>query len=100
MRCRAVSSRHPHPDAGEAGRGGRVAGVPDLAGLALPAVLRAPRDNLATEHVHAPPELRADPRVRRVAQHPAELTVLDLPPDLAAELEVQPLVVDRPRPVQ
>src|SRR3546814_18783492 len=53
----------------------------------------------AADHVHRGPELGADPGVGRVAQHPAQLAVLDLPRDLAAELEVQSLVVDRPRPV-
>ena len=78
----------------------RVAGVADLARLALAAVRRAPRHDLRRQHVHRAPELRADPGVRRVAQQPPELTVLHLVADLAAELEVEPLVVDRPRAVR
>src|SRR3954468_13489225 len=97
-RCR-WSSAHPDPYAGEAGRSRRMTGVPDLAGLALAAVGGAPGDRLGGEHVHRLPELGTDPGVGRVAQHAASLTVLDLVPDLAAELEVEPPVVDRPGPV-
>ena len=39
---------HPHPDVAEPGRRRRMAGVADLAGLALAAVGRAPGDDLAT----------------------------------------------------
>ena len=46
--------------------------------------------------VERAPEDGRDPGVGRVAQHPAELAVLDLPRDLRPELEVEPLVVDRP----
>ena len=90
-------TRMPRNRAGTAG----WPGVADLAGLALAAVRRAPERPLVgpAEHVHRRPEPRADAGVGRVAQHPAALAVLDLPADLAAELEVQPLVVDRPRAV-
>ena len=47
-----------------------------------------------------PQNSRGDPGVRRVLQHRAELAVVDLPGDLRAELEVQPLVVDAPAPVR
>ncbi len=43
----------------------------------------------------AAPELWCDPRVGRVLEHPADLPVLDLPADLATELEVEAFVVDR-----
>src|SRR3954447_19306761 len=76
-------------------------GVADLDGLTLTAVRRAPEGPFvaAADHVHRAPEARADGRVRRVLEQPGSFAALDLPPDLAAELEVQPLVVDGPRPV-
>src|SRR5205085_8298857 len=69
-----------------------------LAGLALAAVRQPVQPPLLAsgDAVERAPEDRRDPRVRRVAQHPAELAVAYLPRDLCAELEVQPLVVDRP----
>src|SRR5262249_40366750 len=45
------------------------------------------------------PELGRDTAVARVLQHAHALAVAHLPPDLAAELEVVTLVVDRPAPV-
>ena len=85
----------------EAGRHRRMAGVADLGRLALAAVGRAPERPLrpVADHVHRPPEPRADPGVRRVAQHPPAPPVRISQPSLAAELEVQPAVVDRPGPV-
>ncbi len=96
------SSSHAHPHVGEAGGHRRVTGVADLDRLALAAVGGAPEHPLvgAAHHVHRRPEPRADARVGGVAQHLAELAVLDLPRDLAAELEVEALVVDRPRAVR
>ncbi len=52
-------------------------------------------DSMSSERQNCGP----DAGVRRVAQQPAELAVLDLVADLGAELEVEPLVVDRPRAV-
>ena len=46
--------------------------------------------------VERAPETGVTPGVGRVAEHPAELAVLDLPGDLRPELEVEALVVDRP----
>src|SRR5689334_21599885 len=71
----------------------------DLDRLALAAVGRAPGGDLGGEHVQRTPEPRPDPGVGRVLHHAAEFAVLDLPADLAAELEVEPLVIDRPRSV-
>src|SRR5947207_2711682 len=45
------------------------------------------------------PEFGRNPAVAGVLEHPAALAMLDLPGDLAAELEVVPLVVDRPAAV-
>ena len=83
------------------GRGGRVPRVPPLQGLALAAVGDAPHRPLVgpAHGVERGPERGADAGVGGVLHHPAEGTALDLPADLAAELEVQALVVDRPRPV-
>src|SRR5688572_12647954 len=79
-----------------------MTGVTDLPGLPLAAVGRAPEGplRLVAEHVQALPELRTDPRVRRILDHPPALAVLVLPADLAAELEVQALVVDGPRAIR
>src|SRR6185503_4703629 len=94
----------PHPDADptEARRHGGVAGVADLLRLALATVRRAPERPFVAvpEHVERAPEPRADRGVGRVLEEPRLLAALDLPADLAAELEVQPLVVDRPRAVR
>src|SRR5207237_5641822 len=46
------------------------------------------------------PELRRCAGVEGVLEHPPKAAVLDLPGDLAAELEVEPDVVDRPRLVR
>src|SRR3954462_3263449 len=66
--------------------------------LALAAVRQAeegPRLRPA-DRVERAPEDRRHTRVGRVAEHPAELALLDLPGDLCPELEVEALVVDRP----
>ena len=52
------------------------------------------------DRVARAPELGRDARVRRVPIELAELAALDLARDLAAELEVQPPVVDRPAAVR
>src|SRR5438477_6450062 len=96
------STHHPDPHVTEARRRRAVAGVADLAGLTLAAVRRAPHRplRLRAYRVRAAPELGGDAGVRGAAQRPRALPVLDLPPDLRAELEVQPPVVDRPRAVR
>src|SRR5207248_2186932 len=102
-RARWVPSRfHSDPYSAEARRRRGVAGVALLVGLALAAVRRPPRGPFAgvAEAVERTPELRGDAGVGRVAQHAAARAVLDLPRDLRAELEVEPLVVDGPRPVR
>jgi hypothetical protein len=78
-----------------------VAGVADLQRLALAAVGHAPHGPLVgTPHrVERRPKCRSDAGVRGVLQHAAQPAVLDLPADLAAELEVEALVIDRPRAV-
>src|SRR5436853_1636363 len=88
-------------DAAEASRNRRMTGMADLLRLTLAAVRRSPERPLVApaEHVHRAPEPRADPGVGRVLQEPRLLAALDLPADLAPELEVEALVVDRPGPV-
>src|SRR5688500_20216323 len=78
-----------------------MTGVTDLPGLSLAAVRSAPEGplRLVAKHVQALPELRADAGVGRILDHPSALAILDLPADLATELEIQALVVDRPRAV-
>src|SRR3954470_5434025 len=95
-------SRDPDADPTEPRRHRRMSRVPDLLRLALAAVRRPPELPLVAtaEHVHGSPEPRADAGVGRVAQHSAALALLDLPADLAPELEVEPLVVDRPGAVR
>ena len=51
------------------------------------------------DRVAAAPELGRHTGVARVAQQPAPGAAAQLPGGLALELEVQPAVVDRPRPV-
>src|SRR5690242_10445019 len=69
-----------------------------LLGLPLATVGRAPeRPVFRSRNGRAGiPELRTDAAVAGVLQHARALTVANLPADLAAELEVVPLVVDRP----
>src|SRR5579859_2077297 len=85
----------------ESGWDGGMPGVAELAGLTLPAVRRAPEGvlRLIADHVHAAPEGWGDPCVGGVAHHAASPAALDLPSDLAAELKVETLVVNRPRAV-
>ena len=74
----------------------------DLSGLSLAAVGRAPERPVlaAADRVAALPELGRDPGVVRVPVHLGELAVPDAPRDLAPELEVDAVVVDRPRRVR
>ena len=75
-----------------------MSGADDLLGLAFAAVGCAPERPLVagTDGVHRVPEFCRDAGVRRVLQHAGTLAVLDLPTDLAAELKVVALVIDRP----
>src|SRR5439155_27003199 len=95
---------HPHPDLHVPQAGWRR-GVNDprnLPWLALAAVGCAPHLPLlaSPDGVARPPELRGDPCVVGVPVEPNELAVLDAPGQFATELEVHPLVVDRPRLVR
>ena len=98
------SRPNPDPDVAEAGGGRRMSGVTDLARFALAAVRCAPHHDLflpRRQHVHRRPAIWATRSpCTSDSEQPAELAVLDLVADLGAELEVQPAVVDRPRPVR
>src|ERR1700722_738554 len=52
-----------------------------------------------TNRVQRIPEFRRDSRVGRVLHHAGSLAILDFPTDLAAELKVIALVVNRPRSI-
>src|SRR4029453_6651358 len=95
---RPASAAHPELPATEPRRRGAVPDPPALAGLPLPAVRRSPQGPfLATaDGVARPPELGRDARVVRVPIHRREPALLAPPADLAPELEVHPMVVDRP----
>src|SRR5208337_4637024 len=70
----------------------------DLLRLALAAVGRSPYRPLVAraDRVHRIPKFGSDPRVRRIFQHPHPPAVPDLPRNLASELKVITLVVNRP----
>src|SRR5437899_2603003 len=70
--------------------------------LSLAAIRRAPQRPLVAraKRVQRIPELRRNPRVRRILHHPHALSTFDLPPNLAPELKVVALVVDGPRAIR
>ena len=75
-----------------------MSGPHHLLRLALAAVRRSPQRPFiaGANRVHRIPELGGDSGVGWILQHARPLAVLDLPSNLAAELEVVALVVDRP----
>src|SRR5439155_25260777 len=85
----------------EARWSGAVRDVHALTGLALAAVQHSPEPPLGprADRVELRPELRRQAGVGGIAQQPSEPPALDLVRDLAAELEVEPARVDRPRAV-
>src|SRR5579872_5221359 len=111
-RARAASSISPnissfrirasYLNVAESRRAGPMARAHHLLGLPLTAIRNAPqcpvvRSGNGRARI---PELGGDATVARVLQHAHPLAVADLPTDLAAELEVVPLVVDRPAAVR
>src|SRR6266498_3036808 len=90
-----------HLDIAEAGARDGVSDVAHLTGLALAAVRRAQHHvaALVADRVAGPPELVGDAGVGRVLEQPTLLEALDLVGNLGRELEVEPAIVDRPRPV-
>src|SRR5439155_20059105 len=87
------------PDAGWGGGVTVSRHLPELAvatvGRALQLQRLAPPGGVAR-----PPALHGDPWLVGVPVEPNELAVLDAPGQFATELEVHPLVVDRPRLVR
>src|SRR4051812_27797611 len=100
-RSNSLCIRAPDLDLPEPRRAGAVAGAHHLLRLPLSAVRDAPQGPvLAPGDRHAGvPELRRNPAVARILQHADPLPIADLPGDLAPELKVVPLVVDRPTAV-
>src|SRR5579864_8883222 len=80
----------PHLDPAKPCRRRSMSRTHHLLRLAFTAVRRSPqRPFIArTDCIQRIPELGGDSRVRRVLQHAYAPAVLDLPPHLAAELEV------------
>src|SRR5262245_49626420 len=85
-----------HIDLTKAGRHGAVRHRRDLLRLALAAVKAAAEvvGRRVAEPVHRIPEIRGAALVGDVAQHAAELAVLDLVEHLPAELEIVTLLID------
>src|SRR5207247_635809 len=77
---------------------GTVTRAHHLFGLSLAAVGRAPESPMLRpgDSGAGVPELRADAAVAGILEHADALAFADLPGDLAAELEIVALVVDRP----
>src|ERR1700746_3439272 len=75
-----------------------VSGAHHLLWLSFPAVRGTPQRPLLARanRIHCSPKISRDPAVRRIFQHARAFPVLDLPSNLAAELEVVALVIDRP----
>src|SRR5580704_2732020 len=81
---------------------GAVTCAHHLLRLAFAAVRGAPQRPLIAraDGVHRIPEFCRDAGIRSILQHASALTTDDLPANLAAELEVVTLVVDRPGAVR
>src|SRR5690349_6762021 len=101
MRSNSLRIRAPDFDLAEAGGARAVARAHHLLGLALAAVGDSPERPVFPpgDGSAGVPELGRDAGVARVLQHADAASAFDLPPDLAPELEVVPLVVDRPAAV-
>src|SRR5580700_2987857 len=69
--------------------------------LALAAIRSAPKRPFISraDGVQRIPELGRNAGIRRILHHADALTMLDLPPNLAAELKVISTVINRPRTV-
>src|SRR5580700_9368288 len=88
-------------DVVETRRAGPMTGTDHLLRLALPAVRHTPQHPMVAigDGRAGIPELSGDAAVSGVLQHARALAVANLPRDLAAELEVVALVIDRPAAV-
>src|SRR5690349_3293028 len=90
-----------HFDFAEPRGAGAVARAHHLFGLAFAAVRNTPESPVlrSGNRLAGIPELGRDAAITGVFQHADAAAVTDLPADLAAELEVVALVIDRPAPV-
>src|ERR1043166_2701464 len=91
----------PDLDLAKTRRARAVAGAHHLLGLPLAAVGNTPQGPMPAvrDGDALVPELGGDAAVAGILQHAHAAAVVDLPSDLAAELEVVALVIDRPAPV-
>src|ERR1700678_1834517 len=98
QRAASIGISAANLDAAETRGACAVAGPHDLLRLPLAAVGRAPQHPMlrSGDGRASVPKFRRDAAVARILQHADALTLANLPPDLAAELEVVALVVDRP----
>src|SRR5580704_1801951 len=88
-------------DVVESRRAGAMTGTDDLLRLALAAVRHTPQHPMVAigDGRAGIPELGGDAAIGGILQHARALAIANLPGDLAAELEVIALVVDRPATV-
>src|SRR5579862_7439708 len=75
-----------------------MAGADHLLGLTLAAIRDAPQHPVIAigDGCAGVPKLGGDAAIGRVLEHPGALAVLNLPGNLATELEIVALVVDGP----
>src|SRR5579885_3315448 len=88
-------------DVVKARRTGAVPGADYLLGLPFAAIRHAPQDPVVAvgDGLAGIPKFRGDAAVGGILEHPHAPAVVNLPGDLAAELEVVALVIDGPAPV-
>src|SRR5579872_7183752 len=101
MACASTGISAPDFDPAEARRARPVARAHHLLGLALAAIGDAPQGPMLGpgDGRAGVPALRGNAAVAGILQHADTLAAAHLPADLAAELEVVALVVDRPASV-
>src|SRR5579872_378931 len=90
-----------YPNLAEARRRGALCRTAGLHRFAFSAVRSTPCDPrvLIADGITGIPELRCHAGVRGILEHAATLAVFYFPTDLAAELKVEAMIVDRPRAV-
>src|ERR1700722_6429308 len=95
---RSSGIRGSHFDVVEARGTCAVAGADHLLGLSLAAIRHAPQHPMIAigDGRAGIPELGGDAAVGRILEHANAPAVLDLPADLATELEIVALVIDGP----
>src|SRR5271163_2619022 len=89
----------PHTNIPKPRRARAMSGAHDLLRLSFAAIRSSPQSPFIAraDRIHRIPKLRSDSGIGRILQHPRALTLLDLPRNLASELKVITLVVNRPR---